>query len=62
MSNQTVRVGVIGTGAIGSLHARNLAHRTPGAQAMAAMDIHREQAEAVAAKCGGARVYTVHRP
>jgi myo-inositol 2-dehydrogenase/D-chiro-inositol 1-dehydrogenase len=54
----TVGVGVIGTGAIGSLHARNLAHRTPAAQVVAVMDIDRERVEAVAAECGGARVYT----
>ena len=58
MSKQTVRVGVIGTGAIGSLHARNLAHRTRGAKVVAVMDIDRERVEDVAAECGGARAYT----
>ena len=58
MNKSTVGVGVIGAGAIGSLHCRNLAQRTPGAHVVAVMDIDRERAEAVAAECGGARAYT----
>jgi myo-inositol 2-dehydrogenase/D-chiro-inositol 1-dehydrogenase len=58
MKNLSVGVGVIGTGAMGSVHARNLARRTPGAYVVAVMDIDPEQAESVAAECGGARVYT----
>lgn len=53
-----MRVGVIGTGAIGSLHARNLAHRTPGTQVVAVMDIDQERVGDVAGECGGARAYT----
>ena len=50
MGKQTVRFGVIGTGRIGSLHARNLAHRTPGVHVEAVIDVDRERAEAVAAE------------
>ncbi len=42
MDRPRVQVGTIGCGAIGSLHARNLAHRTPGARVVAVTDIDRE--------------------
>ncbi len=57
MSKETVHVGLIGTGAIGSLHAENLMRRTRGATVVAVMDIDQERAHAVAAACDGARVY-----
>ena len=56
MASETIRVGVIGTGAIGSLHADNLMRRTIGATVTAVMDINRERAHAVAAAYDGARV------
>ncbi len=52
MSAASLRVGIIGTGAIGSLHARNLALRTKGARVAAVMDTDRERADAVAQACG----------
>ena len=57
MGRETIHVGVIGTGAIGALHAENLMRRTIGATVVAVMDIDQERANAVAAACDGARVY-----
>lgn len=56
MGADSLRVGVIGTGAIGSLHAQNLALRTTGARVAAVMDIDRGRAEAVAHACGAVAV------
>ncbi len=58
MANETIHVGVIGAGAIGSIHADNLMRRTMGATVSAVMDIDEEKANAVAAACGGARAYS----
>ena len=58
MGSGIVKVGVIGTGMIGSLHAGNLARHTSSAQVVAVMDIDEERANAVAADCGDARAYT----
>ena len=57
MSKETIHVGLIGTGAIGGLHADNLMRRTLGARVVAVMDIDPERANAVAAACDGARVH-----
>lgn len=57
MGNKMINVGVIGTGAIGSLHADNLMRRTIGATVVAVMDIKEDAANAVAAACDGARVF-----
>ena len=53
-----LQVGIIGTGGMGTRHAHNLAHETVGAQVAAVMDIDRDRAAAVAADCGGAKVFT----
>ena len=58
MERDSVNVGVIGTGMIGSVHADNLMRRTFGAKVVAVMDIDRERVEAVAAACDGARAYS----
>ncbi len=58
MSRRAIQVGVIGTGGMGARHARNLAHQVVGAQVVAVMDIDRERAEAVAAACEGAQMFT----
>lgn len=42
-------IGVIGAGAIGAVHAANLAHRVPGARLAAVADVDRAKAEACAA-------------
>lgn len=52
-----MKVGVIGTGGMGARHARNLAGLVPGVALTALMDVDRERAGALAAECGGARVF-----
>jgi len=47
-----VRVGVIGAGRIGKLHAQNLAYRVPGAKLVAIADVFVEAAQGVAAELG----------
>jgi myo-inositol 2-dehydrogenase/D-chiro-inositol 1-dehydrogenase len=46
-----VNVGLIGTGRIGNLHARNLAFRVPGANLAAVADIRAQAAEECAVDC-----------
>lgn len=58
MGSKTVRVGVIGTGAIGGVHAENLMRRAIGATVVAVMDIDQDRAAEVAANCDGARVFS----
>lgn len=48
--NNIIRIGVIGAGRIGRLHAGHLATRIPGATAAAIADISEEAAESVATK------------
>lgn len=57
MKNELLQVGVIGTGMIGALHARNLTLSTQGAAVTAVMDVDSDRAQAVAADCG-AEAYT----
>ena len=44
-----LRIGVIGVGSIGTVHAANLARRVPGARLVAVADLDREKAEVCAA-------------
>lgn len=53
----TIRVGVIGTGGIGTDHATKLATTISGSTVSAVTDINRPRAEEVARGLGGARVY-----
>jgi myo-inositol 2-dehydrogenase/D-chiro-inositol 1-dehydrogenase len=53
-----IQIGVIGTGGMGGRHARNLATKTPDAKVVAIMDVDLVRAEAVAAECGRAKVYS----
>jgi len=53
----TIRVGVIGTGGIGTDHAHKLARTIAGSTVSAVTDIDRARAEDVAAQVGGARVF-----
>ncbi|MCP3426389.1 Gfo/Idh/MocA family oxidoreductase [Rothia sp. AR01] len=53
-----VRLGVIGTGWIGSFHAESIAHRIPGAVLEAVADPREGAAEAVARPLGTRKVYT----
>ncbi len=57
MKNDLLQVGVVGTGMIGALHARNISRATPGAAIAAVMDIDEARAQAVATDCG-ARAYS----
>ncbi|MGH1483599.1 MAG: Gfo/Idh/MocA family oxidoreductase [Geminicoccales bacterium] len=57
MQQKKLNVGVIGTGAMGSRHAHNLAHRTPTADVVAIMDVDEVRASEVAAACGRATIY-----
>jgi myo-inositol 2-dehydrogenase/D-chiro-inositol 1-dehydrogenase len=47
-----LRVGVLGTGRIGSMHAQLLAHHVPGAALAALYDVDGESCRAVAARLG----------
>ncbi len=51
MTRDTVGVGIIGAGMIGSLHAENLAKGAVGAEVAAVMDLDETRAAAVAAAC-----------
>jgi myo-inositol 2-dehydrogenase / D-chiro-inositol 1-dehydrogenase len=53
----TIRVGVIGTGGIGTDHATKLATSVSGSSVSAVTDINRARAEAVAEAVGGAKVF-----
>lgn len=53
----TIRVGVIGTGGIGTDHAIKLAQTISGSTVSAVTDINRARAEEVAGAVGGATVY-----
>ena len=52
-----IRMGVLGTGRIGRLHAENLAFRVPGAELVAVADVNLEAAQACAAACHVARAH-----
>ncbi len=54
----TIRVGVIGTGVIGTDHAAKLQHQISGSSVSAVTDIDRARASQVAADLGGAKVLT----
>lgn len=54
----TVRVGVIGTGAMGAAHVGNLARWVPGAQVTQVFDIDSERAKSIAAAVGGSAAAT----
>jgi myo-inositol 2-dehydrogenase/D-chiro-inositol 1-dehydrogenase len=59
---QTIRVGVIGAGRIGSLHAEHLATRIPEAEIVAVSDIRREAAERCARAWDIPEVYEAPGP
>jgi len=56
-SSKTVRIGVIGVGAIGKVHAQNLARRVPNAKLSAIADSNKAAADAVGAQTDAAQVY-----
>ena len=49
-SLRTIRVGVIGAGRIGKIHAENLATRIPGAKVTAVADVNLAAAQELAEK------------
>lgn len=53
----TIRVGIIGTGGIGTDHATKLATSISGSSVSAVMDINRSRADKVAQAVGGATVF-----
>ena len=59
--NDRLNIGLIGTGRIGSLHARNLAHRVPEVNLTALCDIRLDVAQAVADELGIKRVVRDYR-
>lgn len=62
MSNQKViRVGVIGAGRIGKIHAENLATRIPGVVVSAIADINQQAAQALAEKLHVANAFSDYR-
>ena len=56
-----LNVGVIGLGRMGSVYARNLAHRVPGARLAAIADHKAELRDRFAAELGGVRAYAGHQ-
>ena len=56
--NQTLSIGIIGSGDMGARHARNLSQRVAAARVVAVMDVDEVRAREVADACGGAAVYT----
>jgi myo-inositol 2-dehydrogenase/D-chiro-inositol 1-dehydrogenase len=57
----SVKIGIIGAGRIGSLHAEHLSSRIKTARVVAVADIQDKAAEACAAACGINKAVTDHR-
>ena len=57
MSEQTVDIGLIGTGRIGRIHAQNLATRIPEANLVAVADVVIDSAEEVGARFGVSKIF-----
>ena len=51
-----VNIAVVGTGRMGSVHVRNLAHQIPEANLVAVCDLRIDVAQAIADECGVTRV------
>lgn len=56
--DKTLRIGVIGAGRIGKLHANNLKNRVPNAELATISDINFKAAQELAEKLGVQKVYT----
>ena len=56
MSGKKLHFGIIGAGRIGRVHAETLAFRLPEAEIVAIADVNREAAQALAERCGIAKV------
>jgi myo-inositol 2-dehydrogenase/D-chiro-inositol 1-dehydrogenase len=56
LTETKLRIGIIGSGRIGKVHAESLAFRIPEALPVAIADVHVDAAQEVAQRCGIARV------
>ncbi len=56
MADKKLKIGIIGAGRIGRVHAENLAFRLPEAVVLAIADVSREAAQKVSERCGIPRV------
>ncbi len=56
MHREKLEIGIIGAGRIGRVHAESLAFRLPEAHVRSIADVSREAAQAVAERCGIAKV------
>ena len=61
MRSETVRVGVIGTGAMGAAHVDNLARWVPGAEVAQIFDVDAERTSAIASRVGAAAAASADR-
>ncbi len=59
---KSVRLGIIGAGRIGKVHAENLVHRVSGAEVVAIADLREEAAQKCAIELGIPRAYGDPRP
>lgn len=60
-AQKTIRVGVIGAGRIGKIHAESLATRIPGAELAAIADVNLQAAQELAGKYRVAQVYSDYK-
>lgn len=58
MRNESINVGVIGTGGMGGRHVYNLTHEVAAAQVVALMDVDQARLQTVAAACGATHTFT----
>ena len=56
--SDTVNVGIVGAGGMGSRHARNLNDEVAAANVAAIMDVDTPRAQQMADRCGGATLYS----
>ena len=59
--DKKLRIGVIGAGRIGKLHANNLKNAVPGAELSAISDVNLKAAQALAEQLGVSKVYEDYR-
>lgn len=58
MSNQPIKIGVIGTGGMGGRHVNNLINEVAAAQVVALMDVDAARMAEVAKACGATHTFT----
>lgn len=57
MGDYNIKVGIIGVGAMGTQHARNLSQHIPGVTVAALMDVDQDRLAALSDECGGSKIY-----